>query len=45
MYCIVEQRVLPSLTEEERELLLTQAHPDPLVNEVGGPGGLSIEIC
>ncbi len=26
MYCMVERRVLPSLTEEEREHLLTQAH-------------------
>jgi predicted transposase YbfD/YdcC len=31
MYCIVERRVLPSLTEEEREHLLTQAQLHTLV--------------
>ncbi len=31
MYCIVEQRVLPELPEEEREQLLTQAHLHTLV--------------
>jgi len=31
MYCIVERRVLPSVTEKEREHLLTQAHLHTLV--------------
>src|SRR5690242_17466842 len=31
MYCIASQRVLPSLTEQERERLLTQGHLHPLV--------------
>ena len=31
MYCIVHRRVLPSLTEEERQHLLTQAHLHSLV--------------
>ena len=31
MYCIVQRRVLPSLTEEERQHLLTQAHLHSLV--------------
>ncbi len=31
MYCIVEQRVLPRLSEEEREQLLTQAYLHTLV--------------
>ena len=31
MYCTVQRRVLPSLTEEERQHLLTQAHLHSLV--------------
>jgi len=31
MYCILSGRVLPSLRQEERQRLLTQAHLHPLV--------------
>ena len=31
MYCIAHRRVLPSLTQEKRQSLLTQAHLHTLV--------------